>query len=154
MLSRLTLVVCLLAGLLCQPQQLRAAGKDPFLSFQVPGSRATYPLSINEAQTVTGYYLSNSGVSSGFVRYQDGQIITFDIPRSTATIPVAINTAGFITGYYNRPSTTPVLFNIPQASVRNPDGKTTTFGTPATTASSATFWAQPVTINVAGEIIG
>jgi hypothetical protein len=120
----------------------------------VPGSRGTYPLGINNAETVTGYYLSNSGVSSGFVRYRDGQIITFDVPGSTATIPVAINTAGFITGYYNRPSTTPVVFNIPQGFVRTPDGKITTFGNPATTASSASFWAQPVTINVAGEVIG
>ena len=51
----------------------------------MPDSRATYPLSINEVTTVTGYYISNSGVSSGFVRYQDGQIITFDVPGSTAT---------------------------------------------------------------------
>jgi hypothetical protein len=152
--TRLTLVVCLLAWLLSEPQQLRAQSPDPFLSFQVPGSRASYPLSMNEAETVTGYYIRNSGVSSGFVRYQDGQIITFDVPGSTATIPVAINTAGFITGYYNRPSTTPVLFNIPQGFVRTPDGKITTFGNPATTASPASFWAQPVTINVAGEIIG
>jgi hypothetical protein len=151
---RLTLMVCLLAGILFQPQQLHAQSQNPFLSFQVPGGRATYPLSVNEAETVTGYYLNNSGVSSGFVRYQDGQIITFDVPGSTATIPVAINTAGFITGYYNRPSTTPVRFNIPQGFVRTPDGKITTFGNPATTASSASFWAQPVTINVAGEIIG
>jgi hypothetical protein len=120
----------------------------------VPGSRATYPLGINDADTVTGYYISNSGVSSGFVRYQDGQILTFDVPGSTATIPVAINTAGFITGYYNLPSSTPVVFSIPQGFVRSPDGKITTFGNPATTASSASFWAQPVTINVAGEIIG
>jgi hypothetical protein len=125
-----------------------------FLSFQVPGSRATYPLGINEAETVTGYYISNSGVSSGFVRYQDGQIITFDVPGSTATIPVSINTAGSITGYYNRPSTTPVVLDIPQGFVRTPDGKITTFGNPATTASSKSFWAQPVSINVAGEVIG
>jgi hypothetical protein len=152
--TRLIVVVCLLAWPLSEPQQIRAQSQNPFVSLQVPGSRATYPLSINDAETVTGYYISNSGVSSGFVRYQDGQIITFDVPGSTATIPVAINTAGNITGYYNRPSTTPVVFNIPQGFVRTPDGKITTFGNPATTASSASFWAQPVTINVAGEVIG
>ena len=151
---RFVLLVCLLACLLSEPQRLRAQDANPFISFQVPGSRATYPLGINEGETVTGYYISNSGVSSGFLRYQDGQIITFDVPGSTATIPVAINTAGFITGYYDRPSTTPVVFNIPQGFVRNPDGKITVFGNPATTASSASFWAQPVTINVAGKVIG
>lgn len=150
--TRLMVVVCLLAW--PEPQQIRAQSQNPFVSLQVPGSRATFPLSINDAETVTGYYISNSGVSSGFVRYQDGQIITFNVPGSTATIPVAINTAGFITGYYNRPSTTPVVFNIPQGFVRTPDGKITTFGNPATTASPASFWAQPVTINVAGEVIG
>jgi hypothetical protein len=148
----LIVVVCLLASALSIPG--RAQGQNSFLSFQVPGSRATYPLGINEAETVTGYYISNSGVSSGFVRYQNGQIITFDVPGSTGTIPVAINTAGTITGYYNLPSSTPVVFNIPQGFVRTPDGRITTFGNPATTASSASFWAQPVSINVAGEVIG
>ena len=152
--TRRIVVVCLLAALLSIPGPLRAQSWPVFLSFQVPGSRATYPLSMNEAETVTGYYLSNSGVSSGFVRYQDGQILTFDVPGSTATIPVSINTAGNITGYYNRPSTTPVVFDIPQGFVRTPDGKITTFGNPANTASSASFWAQPVTINVGGEIVG
>src|ERR1700748_391768 len=120
--TRRFVVVCLLAWLSCVRQQVRAQSPNPFLSFQVPGSRATYPLSINDAEPVTGYYVSNSGVSGGFVRYQDGQIITFDVPGSTATIPVAINTAGFITGYYDRPSSTPVVFNIPQGFVRTPEG--------------------------------
>ncbi len=152
--TRLLIVVCLLASLLSLPQQIRGDNQHPFISFQVPDSRATYPLSINEATTVTGYYISNSGVSSGFVRYQDGQILTFDVPGSNATIPVSINTAGDITGYYNLPSKTPIAFDIPQGFVRTPDGKITTFGNPVTTASSSSFWAQPVTINVAGEIIG
>jgi hypothetical protein len=149
-----TAVVCLLASLLSLPQQIRGDNQHPLISFQVLDSRATYPLSINEAATVTGYYISNSGVSSGFVRYQDGQITTFHVPGSVATVPVSINIAGDITGYYNLPSKTPVEFNIPQGFVRTPEGKITIFGNPVTTASSSSFWAQPVTINVAGEIIG
>jgi hypothetical protein len=152
--NRLLVVVCLLASLWSLPQQIRGDNQHPLISFQVPDSRATYPMSINEAATVTGYSISNSGVSSGFVRYQDGQIITFNVPGSVATIPVSINTAGDITGYYNLPSKTPVVFNIPQGFIRSPDGKITPFGNPVTTASSSSFWAQPVTINVAGEIIG
>jgi hypothetical protein len=150
----LIVVVCLLASLLSVPRQIRAQSPPPFISIRVPDSRATYPLSINEGTTVTGYYISNSGVSSGFLRYQDGQIITFNVPGSVATIPVSINTAGYITGYYNLPSKTPVVFDIPQGFVRTPEGKITTFGSPVTTASSSSFWAQPVIINVAGEIIG
>jgi hypothetical protein len=148
LLTRLVVVLCLFASLLSLPRQLRGESQPPLISFQVPDSRATYPLSINEAATVTGYYISNSGVSSGFVRYEDGQIITFDVPGSVATIPVSINTAGDITGYYNLPS------DIPQGFVRTPEGKITTFGNPVTTASASSFWAQPVAINVAGEIIG
>jgi hypothetical protein len=143
-----TVVLCLLASLLSLPQQLRGESQPPLISFQVPDSRATYPLSINEAATVTGYYINNSGVSSGFVRYEDGQVITFDVPGSVATIPLSINTAGDITGYYNLPS------DIPQGFVRTPEGKITTFGNPTNTAGPSSFWAQPVAINVAGEIIG
>jgi hypothetical protein len=154
LLTRLVIVVCLLASLLSLPQQLRGESQPLLLSFHVPDSRATYPLSINEAATVTGYYISNTGVSSGFVRYEDGQIITFDVPGSVATIPVSINTAGDITGYYNLPSKTPAPYDIPQGFVRTPEGKITIFGNPVTTASPSSFWAQPVAINVAGEIIG
>ncbi len=154
LLPRLVVVVCLLASWLSLPQQLRGESQPPLISFQVPDSRATFPLSINEAATVTGYYINNSGASSGFVRYEDGQIITFDVPGSVATIPVSINTAGDITGYYNLPSKTPLVYDIPQGFVRTPEGKFTTFGDPVTTASPASFWAQPVAINVAGEIIG
>jgi hypothetical protein len=149
-----TVVVCLLASLFPVPQQLRGESQPHLISFQVPGSRATYPLGINEAATVTGYYINNSGVSSGFVRYEDGQIITFDVPGSLATVPVSINTAGDITGYFNLSSKTQPPYNIPQGFVRTPEGKITTFGNPVTTASPASFWAQPIAINVAGEIIG
>ena len=148
LLTRLVVALCLLASLLSLPRQLRGESQPPLISFQVPDSRATFPLSINEAATVTGYYINNSGVSSGFVRYEDGQIITFDVPGSVATVPVSINTAGDITGYYNLPS------DIPQGFVRTPEGKITTFGNPVTTASPSSLWAQPVAINVAGEIIG
>ena len=92
--TRLLVLVCLLASLLSLPQQIRGDNQHPLISFQVPDSPATYPMSINEAATVTGYYISNSGVSSGFVRYQDGQIITFDVPGSTATIPSASTPPG------------------------------------------------------------
>ena len=118
-----TVVLCLLAWLFSLSRQLR--GETHLISFQVPDGRATFPLSINEAATVTGYYSSSTGVSSGFVRYEDGQIITFDVPGSVATIPVSINTAGDITGYYNLPT------GLPQGFVRTPGGKITTFGNPA-----------------------
>jgi hypothetical protein len=140
-----TVVLCLAALLLSLPEKLQGQN---LISFQVPDSRATYPLSINEAGTVTGYYITHSGTSNGFVRSEDGQIIPFDVPGSVATIPLSINTAGDITGYYNLPG------NIPQGFTRTPDGKITTFGNPESTANPASFWAQPIAINAAGEIIG
>jgi hypothetical protein len=147
-------LICLLTSPWCVAQQFGGESHHPFISFQVPESRATYPLSINEARTITGYYISNSDMTGGFVRYQDGHIITFNVPGSLATIPVSINAAGDITGYYNLPSKTPIVYDIPQGFVRAPDGEITTFGSITSTATPSGLWAQPVGINVAGEIIG
>ena len=115
--SGLTAAVCLLAPLLCAAQQWGGDKHDHLLSFQVPSSTATYPLSINDGRTVTGYYISNSGVTGGFVRSSDGQITTFNVPGSATTVPVGINTAGDITGYY-QVATNNVLGNRKALSAR------------------------------------
>jgi hypothetical protein len=152
--SSLVSVVCLLTPLLCVAQPFQGAKRHPLVSFQVPGSRATYPMSINDAQTITGFYFSKSGATSGFVRDEDGHITTFDVPGGVATIPVSINAAGDVTGYYEVPVTADILPQAPQGFVRSADGTMITFGNTVNTADSSSFWAQPVTINVAGEIIG
>jgi hypothetical protein len=141
-------VIYLLTPFLCSAQTNSGGESGSFISFQVAENQATYPMSINAAGTITGYYIDKAGVRHGFVRYHDGGIATFDVPGSLLTEPVSINTPGVITGYYEAPSTTNPVFGIPQGFVRNVNGEITTFGT------GLEFSAQPVSINVAGEIIG
>jgi hypothetical protein len=123
--SGLSAAVCLLTPLLCVAQHWGGDKHEHLRSFRVPESTATYPLNINEGGTVTGYYISNAGVTGGFVRSSDGQITTFNVPGSATTVPVAINTVGDITGYYQVAANN-VLGN-PQGFVRTPDGNITTF---------------------------
>jgi hypothetical protein len=151
---RLFVTLCLLTPLWCAAQEFGGVTNHLLLPFRVPGSRATYPLSINDSMTITGYYVSNSGVTAGFVREFDGHITTFTVPGSVLTKPVSINPAGDITGYYEVASTTDLIPDVPQGFVRSPDGTITTFGNTANTEFSASFWAQPAGINVAGEVAG
>lgn len=146
---RLIAAICLLTPL------LGVAQEDLYVSFEVPNSSATYPLTINEAMIVTGYYVSKSGAIGGFVRYKDGGIATFEAPGSVSTLPVSINTAGYITGHYEVPSSVFAFFpEIPLGFIRSPNGQITTFGNPASPVSSSSFWAQPVGITAGGEIAG
>jgi len=140
----------LLTPLLCIARADGEDKHDPFLSFQVPESKATFPLSINEARTVTGYYINKSGVTGGFVRYDDGLITTFDVPGSILTEPVSINTAGDITGFYEISSSNSFLPYVQQGFVRSADGQITTFAGDAYTLNGL----APVSINVTGEIVG
>lgn len=147
--------VCLLTPLLCVAQEFGRERHHRLISFQVPESQATYPLSINEARTITGYYLDKSGATHGFVRDDDGHFTTFDVPGSLSTTPTSINTAGDITGYYEVPTVIGFGFNIPLGFVRNPDGNITTFGgSGVINYNDGNLWPQPVAINVPGEIVG
>jgi hypothetical protein len=142
----------MLTRLVCVAQEFDLDHRAVFLSFRVPDSTATYPLSINDAMTTTGYYVSKSGVTSGFVRDRDGIITTFGVPGSVLTKPVSINTAGDVAGYYEVASSTDSIPDVPQGFIRAADGTITTFGN--TTTGFTSFWAQPVAINVAGEVVG
>jgi hypothetical protein len=152
--SYLVAAFCLLSPLLSVAQDWDGSKHDHYVSFEVPGSKATYPLSINEARTVTGYYIDKAGVTRGFVRHEDGHITTFSIPGSVSTTPLGINTAGEITGYYGVAATTTLLPIVPQGFLRSAEGKITTFGNTQNTDHSGSFWAQPAGINVAGEVVG
>ncbi len=130
----LSAAVCLLGPLFSA-----ALGQTPsYLSFHVPGSLATYPLSINDSQTVTGYWVSSSGVTHGFVRQATGVITSFDIAGSTFTLPFSVNNAGQITGNAST-----------GGFVRATDG--TIMSIPASYEGTPT---QPVKINTSGEIVG
>jgi hypothetical protein len=145
-----TTALCLLTPLLCVGQDLGGEKRDRLLSFEVPESSATYPMSINETRMITGYYISKSGVTSGFVRDEDGHITTFAAPGSVLTEPLSINTAGDITGYYQAAGADPSTPGNPQGFVRSADGTMTTL-----TGNTYTLnGLQPISINVAGEIAG
>jgi hypothetical protein len=120
---------------------------DIFTTFQVPGALGTYPMSINDSETVTGYYTESAGTQGGFVRSADGVVETFQVPGSILTEPVGINSAGEVVGYYE------LTAGVPQAFIRGVDGQITTFAAP-TDASPSNKIAQPVAINDAGEIVG
>lgn len=121
---------------------------DLFTTFQVPGAVGTYPMSINESQTVTGYYTVAAGTQGGFVRSEDGTIDTFQVPGSILTEPVGINSAGEIVGYYE------ITAGVPQGFIRTADGQITTFAAPTVASLPSNKIAQPVAINDAGEIVG
>ena len=102
MISRcVTAALCLLGPLTCVLHAASINGEATFISFLVPGAiRGTYPLSINAAMTVTGYFIPSSAGPSAFVRAQDGTITVFGVPKASSTIPISINAAGTITGIY------------------------------------------------------
>jgi hypothetical protein len=95
--------------------------------------------------TVTGTYVSTTGVQTGFVRRFEGAIAAFTVPGSGQTYPLAINDAGEIAGSYHQ-----ALSGGPSLCfVRSPDGSITTF-TPATSNGSAVVTG----INERGEVVG
>ena len=146
-LLRFIAAISLFAAILGAPQALHAAG-PAYLSIIVPDSTATYPMSLNDTFTLTGYYLDQHGATHGFVRSFDGIITTFDVPGSVLTRPVSINDSGEITGYYE---VADGLANLPLGFLRGVDGAITTFGSTTTVPSLET---QPDAINSAGTVIG
>jgi hypothetical protein len=116
-------------------------------TFQVPGSIGTYPQSMNNSQTLTGFYLTSSGGTHGFLRTPDGVITTFDVPGSTYTQPVSINDSGVITGVWQGPNT-----QSPSGFVRAANGTITTLQNKDNNGDA--FYPQPVKINASGEILG
>jgi hypothetical protein len=152
---RLIASVFLLSASLCGAQDVVRMNPDfardrpdLFITFQVPGAVGTYPMSINDSQTVTGYYTGAAGTQGGFVRSQDGTIDTFQVPGSILTEPVGINSAGEVVGYYE------ITAGVPQGFMRTADGQITTFAAPTDASISTNKIAQPVAINDAGEILG
>ncbi len=110
-------VLCVLGPLTCAAQGGSINGEASYVSFSVPGSVGTYPMSINASMTVTGYYYVAHVTPTfirGFVRDADGTITTFDMggpfdlgDGTVWTIPESINAAGDITGFYQYPPVGP-----------------------------------------------
>jgi hypothetical protein len=144
---------CCLSAAMCLLSPRLLADARPTITevtFQVPGSIGTYPQSINNSLTVTGFYLTANGVTHGFLRTPDGTITPFDVPGSTFTQPVSINDAGVIAGTYEVSGGSGSLAQ--QGFVRNANGTFTLFGN--TSSGDSSFQPQPVKINASGEVIG
>jgi hypothetical protein len=157
----LSAVAFFFAPILLHSQVLHPAftRQNTMIPFVVPGAKATYPLSINDSNTVTGSWIDQAGVVHGFVRDAVGTITKFDVPGSLLTEPASINSRGDITGHYEVPSgytgDLAFLSTIPFGFVRTADGQITTFGSvnPAP-GTSQLLWYQPVAIDDNGEIAG
>jgi hypothetical protein len=123
---------------------------DPFVTFDVPGSKFTTPAAINPAVAVTGTYFDAGGLIHSFLRSPDGTITAFDPPgatcslstQNTCSFAVGITPEGTIVGGY---AETGVLIH---GYLRAPNGAFTVFDAPASTFTS------PAAINPDGAVTG
>jgi hypothetical protein len=143
---RLIVTLCLFSLLLYAARS--RASEATYVSFQVPGSMGTYPMSVNNSMAVTGYYYASSTLVRGFVRQADGTFSTFDAVGSAYTEPEGINDAGEITGYYLADLG---LGLVPHGFLRYADGRIITFGPPCVNVCNT---SQPVSIDSFGNAAG
>jgi uncharacterized membrane protein len=109
-----------------------------FVAFDVPGALDTFPMSINSAGQITGFYMDSINQYRGFRRQPDGVIITFDAPgRGFFTRPMSINSKGEIAGTCNE-----------FAFVRKTNGEIVKFRVPGA------FDSEALSINFQGQIAG
>ena len=113
--------IYMLSPLLCAAQQVANEHGAHFISFRVGECFQTFPMSVNDSLTVTGYYIDQAGAREGFIRNPDGKLTTFAVAGSTVTSPVAINAAGEIAG--SSVSATGISYGF----VRYPNGYIATF---------------------------
>jgi hypothetical protein len=143
--------LCVLGPLTAVAHGGNINGEATYISFSVPGALGTYPMSINNSMTVTGYYYVSPTVTRGFLRDADGNITTFSVRDGVWTEPESINTAGDITGFYEDfPAAQ--SFGVLHGFIRYADGRTVTFNGPA--SGNAGSQAQPIGINDWGEVVG
>ena len=137
---------CILCLLFCAAQRYAQAQPATYISFEVPGALGTYPMSINKAMTVTGYYYVSSTVARGFLREANGAMTTFSVGNGLWTEPESINAAGDITGYYE------VVPGVPHGFLRYADGRVVT-SDPAENQLPG-LQSLPVSINAFDDIAG
>jgi hypothetical protein len=138
--------LCVLGPLTCVAYGGNINGEATYISFSVPGALGTYPMSINAAMEVAGYYNVSPTAARGFLREADGTITTFAVGGATSTVPEGINAAGDITGYYTKP-----LVYTELGFLRYADGRIITFDTNQNNGQSGFL---PVGINDFDEIAG
>ena len=123
-------------------------GEATYISFSVPNSLGTYPMSINASMTVTGYYRASPTRLSGFLRDPDGTITPIMIPGAVLTVPESINAAGNVTGFYTLPS------GDEEGFLRYAGGRIVTFYLPGLQAPAIQKTTQPISINDYDDIAG
>ena len=123
-----------------------ACSAQTITTFDVSNSTATYPIGINSAGQITGYYRDNNGQQHGFVRDRHGRLDTFDVAGSLYNFADAINAADQITGYYLGAD------GIYHGFLRNSDRSVTSFDVPATANPGQGIFPQA--INSRGQITG
>lgn len=116
----LVAAVCMISPLLAFAQRFQRGGAF-FISFQVPDSMGTFASSINDALSVTGYYVDANQHTHGFVRHANGDIISFDVTGSLGTQPVGVNAAEEVAGNYQD------IHGFSRGFVRLPSGTIDTF---------------------------
>ncbi len=130
-----------------------------FTTFDAPGAdttpqsfNGTLSNTINDAGSVTGYYLDASGNAHGFVRTRQGAFTTFDVPGgSLLTEAIGINVEGAVVGFYLNQNAVFLSF------LRKPDGSFETWSDPGqceTSPSTGCYGAGALSINDLGLISG
>jgi hypothetical protein len=123
----------------------------------VMSSQGTYPISINPAGAIAGFYYGSNNVAHGFLRSPDGKFTTINAPSKYAgtlegqgTSAANINAAGAIAGYAIDTD------GVSHGFVRTPDGKITMFDAPhaGTGSGQGTVPEWATCINSEGAIDG
>jgi hypothetical protein len=116
----------------------------------VPGSSDTYPLGINDAGDITGWYdgdVPDNQLAGGFIRHSNGQYTTFNFPaaNNVVTFPVSINAFGDVTGTWGSQN---VSGPPEEGFVRDRWGVFSTIHVPGSTA------VYPNQINDSATVVG
>jgi hypothetical protein len=111
-----------------------------YVSFNPPGSTASYATSIDGLGRVAGYYLDSGGARHGFIGRTDGTTTAFD-PAGSVNTTTTGTQRGIVTGYYEDSS------HAVHGFVRAANGTITSFDAPGTNT-------MPACINYRGAIVG
>jgi hypothetical protein len=134
---------------------VKGAGVGPGTTNCFGACPGTVAVNGNSSGAVTGYYVDDSNLYHGFVRYCDGKIVTFDAPgagtltgSAQGTVAYSINSEGAIAGQFQDASSKYHGF------LRSPDGVITTFDVPGVQFGANQGPGGSANINDDGEIAG